>query len=372
MIAVLTFYTLKGANSDSFQVVCGLLGRPGLPGDQHSHNMTHTPGRVGKLKVTTKENYSVIEYAGDVVAIDSGYVRPQMAACYLLEAGSEVAFIETGINASTPRLLETLANRGWMPSDVKYVIVTHVHLDHAGGAGSLMESLPEATLLAHPYGARHVIDPAKLEAGSRAVYGDELYEQLYGRLVPVPEGRTCTMADGAEVSLGGRRLRFMDTPGHARHHFCVHDSQTNGWFTGDTFGLSYREFDTDNGVFMIPTTTPVQFDPIALTESIGRLVAVQPDCMYLTHYGRVENVKALAQKMILAVNEMASIGERYEHASGRGAKIEAAVEEWLLAGLREHGVTMPEQVCLQILQDDIRLNASGIECWLDYRKKHAG
>ena len=210
------------------------------------------------------KDYNVTEYPGGVTAIDSGYVRENMAACYLLEAGAEVAFIEAGTNNSTPRLLETLQSRGWNAGQVKYVIVTHVHLDHAGGAGSLMQSLPNATLLVHPYGARHMIDPARLEAGSRAVYGDELFDRLYGELVPVPEARTRAMQDGETVGLGSRRLRFIDTPGHARHHFCVHDSQTNGWFTGDTFGLSYREFDTSNGAFMIPTTTPVQFDPVAL------------------------------------------------------------------------------------------------------------
>jgi len=315
------------------------------------------------------EDYSVTEYPGGVVAIDSGYVRENMAACYLIEAEAEVAFIETGTNNSTPRLLETLQSRGWDLEQVKHVIVTHVHLDHAGGAGSLMQSLPNATLLVHPYGARHMVDPARLEAGSRAVYGDELFDRLYGKLVPVAEARTRAMQDGETVSLGSRRLRFFDTPGHARHHFCVHDARTNGWFTGDTFGLSYREFDTSNGEFMIPTTTPVQFDPVALKASITRLVADEPDCMYLTHYGRVENVQRLAGKMIDGVSTLAGFGEKYEDAPSRCEKIENAIREWLLEGLREHGVTLSEHECLQILQADITLNTAGIEHWLDYRKR---
>lgn len=315
------------------------------------------------------ENYSVSEYPGGVVAIDSGYVRENMAACYLVEAGTEVAFIETGTNNSTPRLLETLQNRGWGAEQVKYVIVTHVHLDHAGGAGSLMHTLPEATLLVHPYGARHMIDPARLEAGSRAVYGDELFDRLYGKLVPVAEARTRAMQDGETVSLGSRQLRFIDTPGHARHHFCVHDDQTNGWFTGDTFGLSYREFDTSNGVFMIPTTTPVQFDPVALQESITRLVENGPDCMYLTHYGRVENVQPLAEKMLQGVAAFAGFGEKYEGDPSRREKIEHSIRDWLLGGLRRHGVTLDEAECLRLLEADIRLNAEGICHWLDYRKR---
>ena len=318
------------------------------------------------------EDYGVTEYPGGVLAIDSGYVRENMAACYLVEAGTEVAIIETGTNNSTPRLVDTLQNRGWDVEQVKYVIVTHVHLDHAGGAGSLMHLLPSAKLLVHPYGARHMIDPARLEAGSRVVYGDELFDRLYGKLVPVAEARTRAMQDGETVKLGSRRLRFIDTPGHARHHFCVHDSLTNGWFTGDTFGLSYREFDTVNGAFMIPTTTPVQFDPVALKASIVRLAADKPDCMYLTHYGRVENVQQLAGEMVEGVSALAGFGEKYEDDPARSQKIEAAIKDWLMTRLREHGVTLSDDECLQILQADITLNTSGIEHWLDYRKKQAG
>ena len=178
--------------------------------------------------MTTNDQISVIEYAGGVTVIDADFHREHMAGCYLVEAESEVAFIEVGTNSSTPRLLKVLEARGWQPEDVTYVIVTHVHLDHAGGAGSLMKLLPNATLLVHPYGARHMIDPAKLEAGSRAVYGDEAFEKVYGQLIPVEEQRTRIMEDGDQVSLGNRQFRFMDAPGHARHHFCVYDSLTNG------------------------------------------------------------------------------------------------------------------------------------------------
>jgi glyoxylase-like metal-dependent hydrolase (beta-lactamase superfamily II) len=295
-----------------------------------------------------------------------------MAACYLLEGENEVAVVETGTNKSTPRLLHTIEKRGWSPKDVRYVIVTHVHLDHAGGAGSLLRECPNATLLAHPRGVGHMVDPARLEAGSRAVYGDAIYDTLYGTLVPVPEARARAMEDGERVRLGSRTLRFIDTPGHARHHFCVHDSLTNGWFTGDTFGLSYREFDTENGAFMIPTTTPVQFDPVALRASIHRLMEVNPDCMYLTHYGRLDEVEPLAQKMLDGVAAFAAIGEGFEDDPDRNPKIEAGIRDWLLAGLRAHGVALPEAQCLHLLENDIRLNAAGIVCWLDYRKRQAG
>ena len=256
-----------------------------------------------------KDQISITEYEGGVNVIDADFHREHMAGCYLVEADTEVAFIEVGTNSSTPRLMKVLESRGWKPEDVTYVIVTHVHLDHAGGAGSLMQLLPKATFLVHPYGARHMIDPAKLEAGARAVYGDQMFNEVYGTLIPVEEERTRIMEDGDQVTLGNRQLRFMDSPGHARHHFCVYDSLTNGWFTGDTFGLSYREFDTANGAFLLPTTTPIQFDPEALTASVRKLVANKPDYLYLTHYGRVDDVQRLAKVMIKGVDTFVRIAE---------------------------------------------------------------
>ena len=321
------------------------------------------------MKMIANDHISVQEYAGGVHVIDAGFHREHMAACYLVEAGSEVAFIEVGTNSSTPRLMKTLQERGWKPQDVRYVIVTHVHLDHAGGAGSLMQLLPDATFLVHPYGARHMIDPAKLEAGSRAVYGDEMFERIYGKLIPVPETRMQIMQDGDEVTLGNRQLRFMDTAGHARHHFCVHDSLTNGWFTGDTFGLSYREFDTENGAFLVPTTTPIQFDPEPLKESVRKLVADKPDCMYLTHYGRVEDVQHLAVKMIEGVDMLVAIAGQYKDDGSRRQKIETAMNDWFMEGLRKHGVTLPQEKCQELLRSDVVLNTQGIEFWLDHRDR---
>lgn len=317
--------------------------------------------------MTNIDHISVKEYAHGVFVIDAGFVREQMTACYLLEAESEVAFIEVGTNSSTPRLMKILGERGWKPRDVRYVIVTHVHLDHAGGAGSLMSVLPNATLLVHPYGARHMIDPSRLEAGARAVYGDAMFDKTYGKLIPIAEKRIQVMEDGDEITLGNRQLRFMDTPGHARHHFCVYDSLSNGWFTGDTFGLSYREFDTLNGAFLFPTTTPVQFDPTALKASVNKLVAGDPDCMYLTHYGRVDEVQHLAVKMKEGVDILVGIAEKYKNSTARRQKIEAAIGDWLLQALEQHGVSLTQDKCLQLLQIDIELNTLGIEFWLDHR-----
>lgn len=309
---------------------------------------------------------TALEYEGGILALDSGMVRPQMAACYLLEAGSAVAVIETGNAASADRVMRVLEQRGRRPEEVSHVIVTHVHLDHAGGAGPLMQRLPEATLVAHPRGSRHVIDPSKLEASARAVYGDERFEEMYGSLVPVPAERVVTMEDGDELQVGQRRLVFMDAPGHARHHFTVWDEETRGWFTGDTFGLSYRELDTENGEFILPTTTPIQFDPEALLSSIDRMMEKSPRNMYLTHFGRVRDVERLAADLRDGVRWFAELGARYASADARTDSIEQEMMEGLFERARAHGVTLEDDDLRETLNGDVVLNTQGIEFWLDH------
>src|SRR5262249_7769502 len=154
------------------------------------------------------------------------------------------------------------------------VLLTHVHLDHAGGAGLLLQSLPNARAVIHPRGARHLIDPAKLIAGSIEVYGEQKFRELYGDIVPISQERVWIAEDGLRVTLGGsRELELIHTPGHALHHYCIVDRAAQAIFSGDTFGVSYREFDTARGEFIFPTTTPVHFDPVALHGSVDRLMS---------------------------------------------------------------------------------------------------
>lgn len=312
---------------------------------------------------------TALEYEGGIVAIDSGMVRPQMAACYLLETDTAVAVIEAGNNDSTARILKVLASRGRQPEEVSHVIVTHVHLDHAGGAGKLMQQLPNATLVVHPRGSRHMIDPSRLEASARAVYGDEEFDKMYGSLVPVPEDRILVVEDGDSLAVGMRKLLFFDTPGHARHHFCVWDEQTQGWFTGDTFGISYRELDTENGPFVFPTSTPIQFDPPALIASVQRLMEKQPQNMYLTHFGRVQDLKRLKADMIDSVEQFAALGERFDGHEYRQQEIESAMMEWLMARARAHGVVCSDDSLRDIFAGDVILNTQGIEFWLDHGRQ---
>ena len=312
------------------------------------------------------ECITALEYEHGIVAIDSGQVRRRMAACYLLETDGAVAVVETGNNHSTARILSVLAHRGRRLEEVSHVIITHVHLDHAGGSGTLMRELPNATLVVHPRGARHMIDPSRLEASARAVYGDEEYENQHGALIGVPEERILVMEDGGDLQVGRRALHFIDTPGHARHHFCVWDETSRGWFSGDTFGISYRELDTAGGPFIFPTTTPIQFDPPALIESIGRLMEREPENMYLTHFGRVRDLPRLADDLVAGVEQFARWGEQFATHGDRPGRIRSAMMTWLVERARDHGVGLPDESLREVFAGDVELNSQGIEFWLEH------
>lgn len=300
-----------------------------------------------------------------ITVVDTGFVRPRFDASFLVIENGRAAFIDTGPNAAVPRLVAALQAHGLDVGDVDYVIPTHVHLDHAGGAGLLMQQFPHAKLVIHPRGARHMIDPTALMDGVRAVYGREVADRDYGELVPVPESRVITTSEGMTIELGGRALRFMDTPGHARHHHCIWDEESRGWFTGDTFGIVYPELATPTGPYIVPATAPIQFDQKALHESIGRLLAQQPRLIYLTHYGAVTNAPELAERMLVQIDAMCSSARALVEAPDRHAQLKAAFTDIYVSELRRMGSTQPESVLREILATDIELNAQGLGAWLD-------
>ncbi len=300
-----------------------------------------------------------------ITAIDTGFHRPLFDASHLLVENGRAAFVDVGTAFSVPRLLSELAARGLPPAAVDYVILTHVHLDHAGGAGQLMQQLPGARLVVHPRGARHMIEPSKLWAGATAVYGEEAMRRSYGALVAVPAERVIEAGEGFRVELAGRPLLFLDTPGHARHHVCVWDETSRGLFTGDTFGLSYRELASEQGAFILPTTTPVQFEPDALKASIDRLVALGPEAVYLTHYSRVTDAERLASTLRRQVDELVALARAEQGKPDRAARLRRGVAERFLAWAGEHATPLPAERVLELLALDVELNAQGLEVWLD-------
>lgn len=299
--------------------------------------------------------------------IDTGFQRPNFDAAYLVVEDGRGAFIDCGTNHSRPRLMQALDSAGLSAEDVDWLILTHVHLDHAGGAGELMAHLPRARLVVHPRGAGHMIDPSKLWAGATAVYGEEEMRRSYGVLEPIPAERVVEAPDGHEVNLAGRILRCLDTPGHARHHNAIHDTRSGHVFSGDTFGLSYRELDSDKGPFIIPTTSPVQFDPEALHASIRRLVALDPPAIHLTHFGAVREVNRLGEDLHRTIDAMVDIARQHADAENRHGLLVESLERLYLESASEHGSNASADEMRELLAIDTELNAQGLEVWLDRR-----
>lgn len=308
------------------------------------------------------------DYGNGIIAFDAGYVRPILASIHMLVENGRVAFIDTGSNDSLPNALAALQRVGLDESAVDFVILTHIHLDHAGGAGSMMQAFPNARLVVHPRGARHMAEPSKLVAGVSAVYGPEYVKKVYGEILPIPAERIIEAPDGHVLSLAGRSLLCIDTPGHARHHICIVDSKAGAIFTGDMFGLSYRELDVDGRQFIFPTTTPTQFEPEEMRQSIARLLSFQPEAMYLTHYSRLPDVETKGRELLRHLDTLVALAESEANAGeARHARIKQAMTDYLLGEIRAHGCTLSDTELLDIWATDLELNAQGLGVWLDQR-----
>jgi glyoxylase-like metal-dependent hydrolase (beta-lactamase superfamily II) len=307
-----------------------------------------------------------------ITRIDTGYVRPGLCAAYLLHgADGRAALVDCGPASATPRVLEAIDAAGVAREAVDWVLVTHVHLDHAGAAGPVLAALPSARLVVHPKGAPHMVDPTRLIAGARAVYGEAAFERDHAGMCAVEAGRVVVADDGHRVDLAGRPLDCIDTPGHANHHYSVWDAATRAWFAGDAFGLSYREFDTQAGAFAVPTTSPVQFDPDAMKASYRRLLAHAPRSIHVAHFGEVVECARLAGELSAQVDRMAALACEAEGRDDAQAWLEARLEAMYVARARRHGIADPEIAVPAVLGGDIAINAQGLLVWRARQARHA-
>lgn len=300
--------------------------------------------------------------------IDTLYVRPGLAGSHLVVDRGRAAFVDTGPGPAAPRLLAALDELGIAREQVDYLFLTHVHLDHAGAAGQLMQALPNAQAVLHPRGAPHMVDPRKLIEGSIGVYGEQAFKDLYGEVLPIPAERVIATTDGQRLTLGRRTFEFIDAPGHARHHHVPIDLDHREAYAGDNFGICYHEFDTAAGPFMLPTSTPVQFEPDVLHATIDRMMAYRPRRVLQTHFGPVEHVERLARDLHAAIDEIVGITRRYAAAPDRRARIEADMFQSFSDRLDAHGYTGDLARRHEFLDADVALNAAGLEVWIDRRK----
>lgn len=296
-----------------------------------------------------------------ISCIDTQYIRPGLASCYLIEQNNHAAFIDTGTNFTTPLLLELLKIKNIPVDNVDFIIPTHVHLDHAGGAGSLMQQCPNAQLIIHPRGARHMIDPSRLQASASSVYDEAEFKKQYGNLVPIDQQRVTEANDGLRLNFQNRLLEFIDTPGHAKHHVCIIDKTSNGMFTGDTFGVAYPELTVNGQPFIFPPSSPVDFDPADWLESIDKLMNTQCDRAYLTHFCMVDNLNPLAESLRQRIKIFADLALQTTSDKDLGDKI----KNYFVEEIRATGCQISQENLFKILMLDISLIIQGLRVWVE-------
>jgi glyoxylase-like metal-dependent hydrolase (beta-lactamase superfamily II) len=279
----------------------------------------------------------------------------QVTAGYLIE-GPEPVLVETGSQSSVPTLLKALADLGLGANDLKGVVVTHIHLDHAGGVGDVARAFPNATVYVHEKGARHLADPAKLVDSAARVYG-ALLDDLYGRLDPTPAERIHVLDDGEEIRVGPSRvLTSIDSPGHAKHHLGLHDSDSGILFVGDAVGVRLP----DAGILR-PSTPPPDFDLDQALQSLQKFAARRPAGIALAHYGLVPNTDTVLDEAADTLTRWAAVAEQ---AWREDRDIAEALEAAFAAELTD--VPSDQKDKLETL-NGVHSNAAGFRRWLDTR-----
>tara|TARA_B110000208_G_scaffold119835_1_gene146457 strand:- start:259 stop:1212 length:954 start_codon:yes stop_codon:yes gene_type:complete len=308
------------------------------------------------------ENIEVRRIASGVSVIDSGYFSKDFAAIYIIQQNNKVAIIETGTTYSVSNVQIALEKIHLSFEDVAYIIPTHVHLDHAGGAGELMKQCQNASLIVHPRGARHMIDPTKLIAGAMAVYGKQKFKKLYGEIIPIEASRVIEAVDNFILDFDGRELKFIDTPGHAKHHFCIWDKQTESMFTGDTFGISYRDLDHKDEIYIFPSTSPVQFDPEELIKSIHKIMEYNPQRVCLTHFAAIRPTHKVVEQLIDGIHFVSNLAKKYATEDDAKLLIHNDMMSYFLKGFKKIGVKDLD-FCRERLELDVKINTLGLIYW---------
>jgi glyoxylase-like metal-dependent hydrolase (beta-lactamase superfamily II) len=234
---------------------------------------------------------SITRLADDLILIDTHYLNtPEAIGVYLL-LGDQPALIETGPASTLNHVIDGVRAAGLDPHDLQRIAVTHIHLDHAGGAGTLVRRFPHLQVYVHPVGAPHLIDPSRLLVSAARLYGDDLH-RLFGEVQPVPADHVHVLQDEETVQLGSRTLIALDTPGHARHHHAYLDQRTGDLFTGDVAGVSLP-----GSRYVRAPTPPPELDIPAWERSIRKILARHPKRLLLTHYGPRDWVEDLFDQL---------------------------------------------------------------------------
>ncbi len=307
----------------------------------------------------------MIDNLNGIYTVDANYGRPNLASVHLIVDGDDVAIVETA-NASSLTYVESALRELNIENDaVKYIFLTHIHLDHAGGAGAFMQKFANALLVVHPRGVRHMIDPSFLEKSVIGVYGEEFVTKMYGKLIPVEPARILEAKDRLSIKLGKRELICLDTPGHANHHIAIYDSLAQGVFTGDVFGVAYPELiNARSERFIFPTTTPVNFNPELMHASIDLIASFKPKAVYLTHFGKLGNVEQYSLILHKMVDGFVDIAKSTQLDADLVNGINQSLCEYMWQEAKQFGVCLNREQFEQVVALDNQISAQGLAVWL--------
>ena len=307
----------------------------------------------------------VFEVANGISAIDTMFAgRERYTAAYLLDA-SEPTLVETGPTTSFGPVVEGLDRLGIGPADLAHVVLTHIHLDHGGGIGRITERFPNATVWVHERGARHLADPARLIASATSLYGPEQMASLFGPVEPVPAQRIRALVDEQVLDIGGRSLRALDAPGHAKHQVALVDSVTGAVFTGDALGIHPPDL-----AVLRPATPPPDYDLELAIATVERIEDAARGAMVLfSHFGPVAEVEHICE---LAIRRLRSWTKAVGEALARTNDLDEIVS--VLEGVARQDVETGSQTSLDLERLDalssIRMNAMGIVRYWKQRAEH--
>ncbi|KAF0820160.1 MBL-fold metallo-hydrolase superfamily [Bacillus sp. ZZV12-4809] len=281
----------------------------------------------------------------------------------------KLTLIETSASPSIPFILEGLKQLHITPEEIENIIVTHIHLDHAGGTGLLLTHCPNAKVIVHPKGARHLADPSRLITGAKAVYGDQ-FDELFNPILPVPEDKIITKEHEEELEIGPNcTLKFYDSPGHANHHFSIFHSALNGMYTGDTAGVFYPQLKEHGIELYLPSTSPNQFNPFKMLSSIEMYEKMDLEFIFFGHYGMSSNPKEVYRQIKYWLKIFMNAGETAFSGGGstdqQTQAAQAILEEKVKGYLNGKGIPLDHPV-YEILAVDITVCSMGL---IDYLHK---
>jgi glyoxylase-like metal-dependent hydrolase (beta-lactamase superfamily II) len=296
-----------------------------------------------------------------ILPVDCHYVEKQFAASFLLVKEGAAFFVECNTTHAIPYLLAAVEKEGLTADDVQGLLITHVHLDHAGGTGAFLKTFPKAKVYAHPKAARHLVDPSKLIASATAVYGEATLKKWYGTILPCDPNRVVVLEDGDSVSFQGSVMLTKHLRGHANHHLVMIEPETRTLFSGDSFGVAYPELNHKKGDVILASTSPTDFDGNAALQSIDWILAQTPKQIALTHFGMISEDKILVFAKILK-DELEFSMELMQQTMREKLSVESIEErlrDFILRYFENRGTHL-DQEDLRLLALDLKVNAQGL------------